>query len=270
MGVYSPCLTVLKSYFDKSGQEDQALLTIGGIAAGDDVWSDIETDWNLILQKNDPPAAYMHMVEAIPLRRGSEFCPSKGWTDDKVFGLVNLLLSYLSELPRKHKTKYCQFSSSVNMRDYKKLQLESYQMDAPTDLVANTCTDRIMQWYFLEYKGHDLEAHYYFDQGEPFEEIIKAKWERETERHRRTGQYNVWCHISHIGPALMRKTPGLQVADMLAWATNRHEIKIPQRYQDFVLGLRYLVPSQWNIWNETLLRRKFRPLIINPYEPRHF
>jgi hypothetical protein len=251
---------VLKSYFDKSGQEDQQLLTIGGVAAPDDMWAVIENEWNTILQNNDPPAAYMHMVEAIPLR--GEFSPDKGWTDIKVRYLIENLLNCLTKLDKK---RYCHFACSVKMAEYQKLQAETYQMDSPADLVASKCTDRITQWYFFEYKGVDLEAHYYFDQGEPFEEIIKARWNREREKLQLPGDYNQWAHITHIGPALMKKTPGLQVADMFAWATNRHEVKIPQRYEAFALMMRALIPSIWAVIDEPKLRKLFRPLIYKPY-----
>lgn len=249
---------VLKSYFDKSGQEDQDFLTIGGVAASDDVWDEIETDWGLILQKNNPPCAYMHMVEAIHLR--GEFSRDRGWDDDLVFGLVNLLLSYLSQTPLK--AKYCQFSCSLKMSDYNKLRVETYQLDSPADIVASACVRKMSEWYFTHYKGLDFKSHYYFDQNEPFEEIIKAKWNRA--RLEQDPKYQ-WAHIAHIGSAVMRKTPGLQIADMMAWATNRHEVKIPQRYDTFVIGMRHLLPSMWVVVDENQLRKNFRPLIYKPY-----
>ena len=249
---------MLKSYFDKSGQEDQDLLTIGAVAASDDVWAEIETDWKLILQKNNPPAAYMHMVEAIPLRE--EFSRDKGWSDDHVFGLINLLLSYLSSTPLK--SKYCQFSCSLKMSDYNKLRAERYQLDSPADIVASACVRKMSEWYFTEYKGLDFEAHYYFDQGEPFEEIIKAKWDRM--RLEPNPKYQ-WAHVAHIDSALMRKTPGLQIADMFAWATNRHEVKIPRRYDNFIIAMRHLLPSMWVVIEENQLRENFRPLIYQRY-----
>jgi hypothetical protein len=249
---------VLKAYFDKSGQEDQELLTIGGVAASDDVWTEIDTDWKLILAKNNPPAAYMHMVEAIHLRR--EFRRDKGWTDDHVFGLVNLLLSYLSSAPLK--AKYCQFSCSLRMSDYNKLRAETYQLDSPPDIVASACVRKMTEWYFEHYKGLDFEAHYYFDQNEPFEEIIKAKWNRA--RSEENPKYQ-WASIAHIGSAVMKDTPGLQIADMIAWTTNRHEVKIPQRYDTQVIGFRHLLPSMWVVVDENQLRKNFRPLIYKPY-----
>jgi Protein of unknown function (DUF3800) len=266
LGKYAPVsrigegdlFVVLKSYFDKSGQEDQGLLTIGGVAASDDVWAELEADWNLILQKNNPPASYMHMNEALFLKR--EFSAAKGWDDDLVFGLINLLLSYLSMAPLK--TKYCQLSCSLKMSDYNKLRAETYQLDSPADIVASACVRKMSEWYFEYYKGLDFEAHYYFDQNEPFEEIIKAKWNRA--RLEQNPKYQ-WASIAHIGSAEMRKTPGLQIADMMAWATNRHEVKIPQRYDTFVIGLRHLIPSMWVTVDEQQLRKNFRPLIYKPY-----
>src|ERR1022692_4763971 len=111
---------VIKSYFDKSGQEDQHLLTAGVVAATDDVWAEIEADWNHILRSNKPPADYMHMVEAINLR--DEFRRDKDWDDDHVYGLLNLLLSYLATSPAR--SKYCHFSCSLKMDDYSKLIAE--------------------------------------------------------------------------------------------------------------------------------------------------
>lgn len=254
---------MLKCYFDKSGQEDQDLFTIGAVAASEGVWADIEADWNLILQKNDPSAAYMHMVEAIPLR--GEFSRTRGWNDDHVFGLVNLLLSYLSSIaPIK---RFCHFACSLKMIDYKKLQAETYQMDSPADLIASACVRQITQWHFECYQGLDYGAHYYFDQGEPFEEIIKAKWNRA--RLEESPRYQ-WGHITHIGSATMRKTPALQFADLIAWATNRHEVKIPQRYDTLIIGMRSLLPSMWVVVDELQLRSNFRPLIYHPYDKRQF
>jgi hypothetical protein len=254
---------MLKAYFDKSGQEDQDLFTIGGVAASDEVWAEIDTHWNLILKKNNPPAAYMHMVEAIPLR--GQFCSTKGWNDDHVFGLVNLLISYLSTAPLRD--RYCNFSCSLKMNDYKKLQAETYQLDSPADMVATACVRQMSAWYFEHYRGLDYEPHYYFDQGEPFEEIIRAKWNRA--RIEQNTKYQ-WGHITRMGPALMQDTPGLQIADMVAWATNRHEVKIPRRYDNLIIGLRHLLPSMWVVVDEHQLRKNYRPLIYHPYGTRPF
>jgi len=257
---------VLKSYFDKSGQEDAQWMTLGAVAAGDQVWAEIEQDWTGFLLNHNPPANYMHLVEAVPLR--GEYSQSKGWDDDKVFGVINSLLSMLSDVLKTH---YCHFICTIDMKAYRKLLDEHYQLDSPADLCVTTCVRGIFEWYLSQYQGLDLEAHYYFDIGEPFEPILKAKWERELEASQKTGAYSLWSHIKHIGSAQMRKTPGLQVADMLAWATNRKLQEFPgalmrQRYQDLIIPLRSLLPTRYATWDEWRLRRSFKPVIWTPHD----
>lgn len=121
-----------------------------------------------------------------------------------------------------------------------------------------------MAWYLFNYQGLDLRAAYYFDQGEPFEPVFKAKWERETQRDKETGGYSIWSHIEEVGSRCMRKTPGLQVADMLAWASNRERTMPMQRFSYLAPAMKLVMPSKWIIWDETNLRKKFRPLIYDP------
>jgi hypothetical protein len=261
---------VLKSYFDKSGQEDSSHLTLAAVAACDSVCLELEDDWNGFLAEHNPPAAYMHLVEAVPLR--GEFSKSRGWDDDKVFGVINSLLSLLTGVV---KTRYCHFSCTVDMAAYRKLAAEGYQMDAPADLCVTSCVMGIVDWYLHQYQGLDFEAYYYFDTGEPFEPILKAEWERELEASQKTGAYSVWSHIKHIGSAQMRTTAGLQVADMLAWATNRDLLEFPgalvrQRYQDLIIPLRSLIPTKNAMWNEWRLRQSFKPLIWKSHDQDKF
>jgi hypothetical protein len=252
---------VLKSYFDRSGQEDEKFVTLAGIAARDDLWADIEHTWEYMLHCDNPKAKYMHMREAVFLR--DEFSPAKGWDDKKVGELINFLVSYITGLQLP---KYCQFFCSVDMNAYRKLQAESYQMDSVVDICNSYCVERVMDWYLWEYKGGcDLEASYYFDQGEPFEPVFKAKWERETDSEKKLSIYGMWSHIKHVGSLNMRVTPGLQIADMLAWGHNR-EAMAGERYQHIALTMKRLAPTKGIIWDEVALRKRYRPLIYKPYE----
>lgn len=203
----------------------------------------------------------MHMLEAVPLRK--EFAKEKGWTDDMVSGLVNQLISYLSTVPKE---RYCQFACIIHMDDYRKLQSETYQLDSPVDMCNESCVERLMQWYLFEYKGGlDVEGHYYFDQGEPFEPVFKAKWHREKRKGIELNEYTIWMHITHVGESDMRKTPGLQIADMFAWANNREVAQLSERWQTLALAMRCLMPTKWITWNEEHLKRIYRPLIYHPY-----
>lgn len=141
-------------------------------------------------------------------------------------------------------------------------------MDAPADICVDACVTTIVLWYLIEYRGGmDLEASYYFDIGEPFEAICKAKWERELAADERLGSRGPWNHIKHIGPAQMKSTPGLQVADMLSWSLNREAAYPEQRYAKFAIGMKHLMPTKWTMVGESKLRQLFKPLIYRVYDP---
>jgi hypothetical protein len=247
---------VAKSYFDGSGQENTDFFSLSGVAANDDLWANIETEWRRILHNRKPEAEYMHMVEAIPLRKG--FSRNKGWDDPKVDALISDLLVYLSSID---KTKYCHFICTVDMNAYRKLHAETYQMDAPVDLCNTGCVDRVMYWYLHQYKGVDLNATYYFDCGEPFEPVFKAKWESEKHRDDELATNSIWSHIEQVGTRCMKDTPGIQVADMLAWASNREHAMPMQRYAHLAPVMRWLLPYKSIVWDETNLKKRFKPLI---------
>jgi hypothetical protein len=253
-------LAVLKSFFDKSGQEDQPFFTLAGIAAPNDVWAEVEGTWNSVLNRNDPRAEYMHMAEAVPLR--GHFSKDRGWNDEHVFGLVNLLVSYITQFPQD---KYCQVMCTIDMAAYRKLAAETYQLDSPVDICNTYCVQAVMSWYRSLYRGGlDYEASYYFDTGEPFEPAFKAKWEEALEIGASTGTHSIWSHIKHVGTLPMRENPGLQIADMLAWGRNREECKTP-RFEHIALTLTRLAPTLSIMWDEERLRKRYSPLIYKPY-----
>jgi hypothetical protein len=121
-----------------------------------------------------------------------------------------------------------------------------------------------MFWYLHEYRGLELQASYYFDDNEPFEPIFKATWDEERERDEELGTISIWSHIKHVGCAEMRSTPGLQVADMLAWGNNREANDSGSTFPHVGLALRSLVPTKSIKWEEVNLRKMYRPLIYRP------
>lgn len=258
---------MLKSYFDKSGEEEKKFLTLSGVTANDKHWAEIEATWDFMLHTHHPKANYMHMKEAVHLN--GEFDRSKGWDDIKASDLVNWLLSYVTQFEQTFDS-YCQFVCTIDMDAYRRLQAETYQMDSPVDICNSTCVEGVMAWYVSHYKSDlEYEASYYFDANEAFEPIFKAKWESEIGRDEATGTYSVWSHIKHVGTAPMRKTQGLQISDMLAWGINRERTPvanspIPKEYENIALAMTRLAPSFSKFWDEKELRKKYRPLIYKP------
>jgi hypothetical protein len=196
---------VLKSYFDRSGQEDSSSMTLSGIAADDATWATVEAGWWYTLGNRFPKAAYMHMKEAIPLR--CEFDAAKGWDDIKVDQLLSDLLIQLSTVDRN---SFHQFACTIDMDAYRKLVAEGYKMDDPVTICNDYVARRVMYWFHFVRRGVDLSAAYYFDQGEPFEPAFKSRWETEREIDSLSGDDSVWSHISCVSSADMKTTPGLQ------------------------------------------------------------
>src|SRR5437773_10064368 len=62
-------LIAIKAYFDKSGQDNSPFLTLSGVAAGENVWADIEQHWQRILHDRQPKAEYVHMRDVLGLQR---------------------------------------------------------------------------------------------------------------------------------------------------------------------------------------------------------
>lgn len=260
---------MLKSYFDKSGREEKKFLTLSGITANDKAWKDIERTWHYMLDTHEPKATCMHMHQAVHLQK--EFDRAKGWDDTKASGLVNWLLSYVTQFEQMYDS-YCQFVCTVDMEAYRKLESETYLMDSPVDICNETCVEGVMAWYISHYKSDlDYEASYYFDAGEPFEPLFKAKWEREKRKDEAIGRYGLWSHIKHVGAVPMHESPGIQIADMLAWGINREKnpvagSPIPKEYEHIALAMTRLAPSFSKLWDESELRQRYRPLVFKPFE----
>jgi hypothetical protein len=81
--------------------------------------------------------------------------------------------------------------------------------------------------------GKDFEL--FFDQGEPYYGYIHDRWK--TQRVRKAEP--VWERVIHVGEANMRKVPGLQAADLLAWSVNHAEQdrKIEYSWQERILNI---------------------------------
>jgi hypothetical protein len=160
------------------------------------------------------------------------------------------------------------------MEAYRRLTAETYQMDSPVEICNSTCVEGVMGWYVNMYRADlDYEASYYFDTGEPFEPIFKAKWEEALKRDELTRTHSIWSHIKYVGTAPMRKTQGLQISDMLAWGINRERnpivnSPIPKEYEHIALALTRLAPTFYKVWDEKELRKRYRRLIHSPYDTK--
>jgi len=247
-------LIAFESYFDCSGGvKNTPYLTLAGMAADDSMWSEFNRGWNDILRSSNPPAAYMHMTEALTLR--GEFDQKKGWSNQSIYKLAYKLLKFMSEMD---KTKFRQFMCAIDMHAYRKLESEGIQMHGPIE-ICNKCPETVLSWYVTKYPGVIQHLHFFFDQGEPFKEGFEQLWT--SNKNNVLGSHGAdifWSLLKTISSADMRDHPALQAADMLAWSVNRGLTSKGDRpFKAWAHIMHQVIPTSGIIWNEERLRKHY-------------
>jgi len=251
----------LRAYFDSSGKLHDNWITLAAVAAPEGIWAGLEVEWARILDSHIPKGTYIHMKEVYRLEKA--FDSKLGWDHNNAFGLVNQCLSYVSTLP---KDQLRMFYCSVDLLAWKRLRQATYQMPDPIDLCNKFCSEFVLSWYAFLYP-HVIDpssdaVHFFFDQNEYFFQPFFQKRERERALSEVSTRWSPWNAVAEVTSVDMRKTPGIQLADVVAWARNRETFTKDGDLAHY-LGhiLRQVVPSSYVIWNEAKLRQQFKPLI---------
>jgi hypothetical protein len=254
-------LIALRAYLDSSGKLEDNWVTLAAVASTDDMWNTLEKAWADILDSHTPKAAYIHMKEIYRLSKG--FDAKFGWTQENAFALANRCLEYVSNLPKERlRIFYC----SVDLIAHRKLKQETYQIPDPIDLCNTFCSEFVLSWYVFQYPGvvdpRTDTIKCFFDRNEYFFQPFYDKWNRERNVSDATGSWSVWNAIEEVAPVEMTKNPGIQVADIVAWARNR-ETFTKEGDIGYYLGhiLRSVIPCSYVVWSEDKMRQQFKPLI---------
>jgi hypothetical protein len=258
-------LITLRAYLDSSGKLDDNWMTLAAIAATDAIWGELEKEWDRILQGHTPKGSYVHMKEVYRLEKA--FDKNLGWNYENAFGLVNKCLVYMSHLPKdKLRVFYC----SVDLLAWQKLRAETYQMPDPIDLCNTFCSEFVLTWYGFVYPATLINpktdsVKYFFDRNEYFFQPFYDKWNRERNQSEATGRWSIWNAIDEVAPVEMKKIPGIQAADIIAWGRNRETFaKEGDIASHLAHILRQVMPTSYVIWNEAKLREQFKRLIHLP------
>lgn len=259
-------LIALRAYLDSSGKLEDDWMTLVAVAATDDVWDVLEKGWDEILANHTPKGSYIHMREVYRLEKA--FDKSMGWNHDNAFGLVNECVAFISTAPKdKLRVFYC----SVDLAAWAKLRAETYQMPDPIDMCNTFCSEAVLMWYGFGFAPSTLmdprsdSVKYFFDRNEYFFQPFYEKWNRERNQSDATGRWSLWNAIDEVAPVDMKKTPGIQAADIVAWARNRETFTADgEIYSKMAYILRDVTPTSYVIWNEEKLRKQYKPLIHLP------
>jgi hypothetical protein len=257
-------LIALRAYLDSSGKLEDNWITLAAVAATDAIWVELEIAWDHILANHNPVGSYIHMKEIFRLEKA--FDTSLGWTHDNAFGMVNECLSYVSTRPKDQlRVFYC----SVDLLAWQKLRDETYQMPDPVALCNMYCSEFVLTWYAINFpeilNPRTDSVRYFFDRNEYFFQPFYDKWNRERNQSDATGRWSIWNAIDEVAPVEMKKTPGIQLADIIAWARNRETFTKDGDLAHYLPQiLKKVIPSSFVVWEEAMLRQQYKPLIYLP------
>ena len=109
----------------------------------------------------------------------------------------------------------------------------------------------------IELTGDDL-LHFIFDRNEPYRAPFSEQWHRELNAAETAGTSSIWQLIQDVTEGRANVTPGLQAADMWAWALNRENLaSIGQHGTGLAEVMRALIPSSRKVYDEDALRREY-------------
>ncbi len=255
-------LVALRVHIDSSGKKKDHIMTVAVFAGYDEIWSEFESGWNAILAGNDPVASYVHMNEIRQLEK--EFHWRLGWNQHKAFSLVTKCLVYMS---RMAKDRIRMFYCSIDLVAWRKLESEGYDLVDPIELCNEFCMGVVLKWYIDKYPDDSMvylgpnspdSVHYFFDRGEEFAEPFKKHWSKGKDAFEETGKANGWTLIDEVSEVDMKKVPGVQAADILAWSVNREATAEPGVPGTLLARIiKQVIPHTHLTWDEESLRKHF-------------
>jgi len=216
--------STIQAYYDGSGRLDDPkarFLTLAGYVGTTNAWRQFEERWKRVLLRWN--CAYLHLNEAHYLQK--EFAASKGWTKDRVNGLLqDLFNECLSPVGwGEFKGEFYGASCTVNLEDYAKActDIPSLLLKEPSAICVNyvvTIGLMALPEDLTRPLGKEGTIELYFDKGESFMHKVDRIW-RSKPNNQLEGPLRL---VESICAADMREVIGLQAADFLAWQTNRY------------------------------------------------
>jgi hypothetical protein len=235
-------LIAMKAYLDGSGGNNTEFLVLAGVAADDAAWDRFDHGWNGVLaDRIDPKPLYLHMHEVNALTEG--FRKELGWTDDLAAKVATDCLMYAQTLDKQ---RFRTFLCSIDMKAYRALEAEGALLPDCYDLCVYFSPVRILKWYMsrLNEATPRPELHYYFDAKERFKGRFEKRWIRGKKSSGRL--LNQWHMVKTVATRDMNDTPGIQLADVLAWACHRRLMaeRFPKmtKYKHFAHFIEQVLP----------------------------
>jgi hypothetical protein len=195
----------ITAYVDGSGMHDGSdILTLAAYVVDSGLIEPFSLEWNKALAANGLTALHMRTLDQ-----------SASGTQRTICDLLNVLSGFSQEF------QYLR-TCSVIMTDYREAKLRAASLK-PAELL---CVDFCLGGLSIPGadQGKDDVIIVQFDRGEPFRRYMYGVWQ-----DGRKGQVRGWPQqVKDIQTADSGMTPGLQAADLFAWALNRQDRRLDQ------------------------------------------
>ena len=189
-------------------------MTLAGIAASDRYWTRFEKDWQAMLSHRNPPATHLHMSPLVAQQK--PFSQREGWTGDGRIKFVQAAMDVLQQCP---KNEFRAFVCRINVTARERLLGENCAIPDPALIAVEWVTGSAIDWHT---KPNRIELiNLYFDRGETFMRKIRSRWEQHRTKGRGVAKDLFWDRINEIEACDAAERPGVQAADLVAWATTR-------------------------------------------------
>lgn len=211
-------LIAMKAWCDGSGNRGSSdFLVLGGVVAEDSLWAQVDDKWKEIRLSRTPSAPYLHMKE---LRaKSGAFSHKLGWNDKGREAYLRDCLMYAQTLDKERFRTFC---CTVDMRHYRSLERRGALLPSPIAICNHFVPYKIFRWHLDSINVcKSPELFYYFDQNEPFIKPFKNLVAGNQTLFQPNIPSNPWDLIVDTLPVDMRKYPGVQLADLIAWAQFR-------------------------------------------------
>jgi hypothetical protein len=225
---------VLKAFFDGGNEADSTqydVVTLASVSGTIDLWKAFERDWRAILTKHG--AAWLHTTDLVA--GNSPYANRDGWSEPKRTAFISACISVIDkhiviQKPTMRRRGLVPYAVTIYLKDY--LRARADNREVPRTLTELLSTQVVYRCLDLGYRMETDFFHLFFDQGEPYMGHIMDRKRKAAARK----QIPMLEKIIQIGEIDMRKTPGLQMADVFAWCASHRDIRPRPRWQNVILN----------------------------------
>jgi len=228
---------VLKSYFDGSNHADSSeydRISIATVCGTTKQWKRFEREWKKVLYRHR--ADYLHTTDAVSLQ--NDFSTKKGWSKTR----VDCFIGDCVEVIEKHMTIPAGIRGkrprmglhpvtlTIPFSDW--LRAKETVPELPDTIEEPCATESVgfaLKW------GRNIGAkkyEFHFDRGEPFYGHIHSRWQHPKAKK----DITMMKDVVRVSQDVSRHVPALQMADLLAWSSNRAN----QETREWHVRLHYL------------------------------